>query len=789
MATATKRTIDEAGWALFADDATAATADIEEGLLVLEQNPQNGEQINALFRALHTLKGSSGFVGLAALGRLAHEAENLVGRVRDGELTLSTVMVDVLLGVLDMLRSIVDESSDGPVPEHEAAILPLCEKLRVLSGADKHEKATPERLLKLSEELGVMLQTCREACDQGALERSPELESLARDARSTAEQLGFPACTEYFGGLLEALLAGRTRSLRLHWYLAHSKVEDAVAGELVFFDAGDSDGPAEDDEAIRVFLTCVILLLSPLVHELRLASKEPREGDLVPVLGELTSIYELVESPTLMSLLTALKEDCQQTESHLADREAAAKIFVGAVAAFEQEWTDRTGLAVSEQDSIATMAASLWTSDTQPYRKVKEGSSGSADGAQKPVVDAVTPVRQKAANQPRGAKFLRIEASKVEQLMALAGELGLAVGAVFNHSDVEALDHEDLRSDIGRVEGLIRELQDASAGFALVPVSTVFNRMNRLARDLIRQTGKKFELVIQGGDTEIDKLWVDALLDPLIHLIRNAADHGIESAEKRLAAGKPEIARIVLSAQHQGGNVEIKLEDDGGGMNRQAILGRAVDRGIVSEEAAETICDTDVWDLVFAPGFSTTQTVSNISGRGMGMDVVRAAVQAHRGHVSIASFEGRGTCVTLQVPLTLAFLDGMVVRVGSWLYVLPVTAVTRVFRVGESELVRVKSGSVDLVRVGEELVPCLELEEFFSEGESQDILGRLVVVVHAARGKMAIPIDELVGQEQVTMNPLSGFLTRIRGAAACGLLRSGEVAIALDCERLHAQAL
>ena len=789
MSSATKRTIDEAGWALFADDANTATSEIEEGLLVLERNPEDGEQINALFRALHTLKGSSGFVGLKALGELAHEAENLVGRVRGRELELTTAMVDVLLRVLDMLRRIVDESGDGPLAEHDGTIAPLCAELRGLSGVDKHTKPTLERLLKDSEELGAKLEACRSACDEGD-DGIPtrELERLALKIHASGTALGLPACAEHSASFLEALHAGQIRSLRLRWYVLHDKVQGADNGDLVFFDVEDYDDPSGDDEAVRVFLDCVAALLSPLVHEL---GRTPAgSSELGAVLTELTELCVVMGCPNLAEPLTGLGEMAGKLDGQPSQAETAVKRFAAEVAGLERDWASRTGSAMGEGEDLAARSKRLWKGETHPYRKLAANAeSGRRGVAAQQVVETATPVRRKAANQGRGSKFLRVEAEKVEQLMALAGEIGLAVGAVFNHSDVEALEHEDLRSNIGRVEGLIRELQDASAGFALVPVSSVFNRMNRLARDLIRQTGKKFELVIRGGETEIDKLWVDALLDPLIHLVRNAADHGIESAQERIAAGKPEVARIVLSAQHQGGNVAIKLQDDGGGMNREAILGRAVERGIVSEEAAETISDSDVWDLVFAPGFSTTQTVSNISGRGMGMDVVRAAVEAHRGHVSIESREGQGTSVTLQVPLTLAFLDGMVVRVGSWLYVLPVVAVTRVFRVTEAELVRVKSGSVDLVRVGEDLVPCLELEAFFSETEPEDLLGRLVVVVHAARGRMAIPIDELVGQEQVTMNPLSGFLAHIRGAAACGLLRSGEVAIALDCERLYAQAL
>lgn len=775
MSTAKKNTNDDSSWALFVDDATAATTEIEEGLLALEGNPEDAEQLNALFRGLHTLKGSSGFVGLAALSKLAHEAENLVGRVRERELSLTSAMVDTLLETLDMLRRIVDESRDGPVDSHDALTAPLRDSLARLSTADGIEKADTEGLLLASTEFGVAL----EGCLPGTRVH-PGLVEHARELWETGETLGLPGFTRHAAALLAALQAGQTRSIRLHWHLAHKKAEEAAAGRVVFIDGEFDDAPGDDEGAVRVFLECAALLLSPLVHELRLSEDSAGPNELSAVVDELASMCETMRDHALAELATSVHDEPD-------DAESTARRVMAALVDVQNDWVQRTGATDSDALGLASLSAGVWDGETTPYAPEPSVEEQAATTREEMGPMPSTP--RKAANGAPRTKFLRIEAAKVEQLMALAGELGLAAGAVFNDAEVAGLEREELRSNIERVEGLIRELQDTSAGFALVPLNSVFSRMKRLTRDLMRQTGKKFNLVTRGGDTEIDKVWVDALVDPLIHLLRNAADHGIESVEDRIAAGKPEVARILLRAQHHGDNVTITIEDDGAGMNREAILRRAVERGLVSPQDADEMSDPDVWELVFAPGFTTAETVSDLSGRGMGMDVVRDTVQAHRGRINVASESGRGTRITLQVPLTLAFLDGMVIRVGRWLYVLPVTSVTRVFRVEESERVRVKSGIVDLVRVGEDLVPCVELEALFSGNEPGDVVGRLVVVVHAPRGKMAIPIDELVGQEQVTMFPLTGFLSKIRGGTACGLLRSGEVAIALDCERLHGHAL
>ena len=347
MSSATKRTIDEAGWALFADDASTATAEIEEGLLVLEQNPEDGEQINALFRALHTLKGSSGFVGLKALGELAHEAENLVGRVRGRELELTTAMVDVLLRVLDMLRRIVDESGDGPLAEHDGTIAPLCAELRDLSGVDKNVRPTSERLLKDSEELGAKLEACRSACDDGD-DGIPcrDLERLALKIHASSNALGFPACAEHSAAFVEALHAGHRRSLRLRWHVLHDKVQGADNGDLVLFDVEDYDDPSGDDAAVHVFLDSVAALLSPLVHEL---GRTPAgSSDLRAVLTELTELCVVMGYPNLAELLAGVGEPGDKLDAEPSQGHSAVKRFVAELAELERDWASRTRSTIAE---------------------------------------------------------------------------------------------------------------------------------------------------------------------------------------------------------------------------------------------------------------------------------------------------------------------------------------------------------------------------------------------------------------------------------------------------------
>ncbi len=397
-----------------------------------------------------------------------------------------------------------------------------------------------------------------------------------------------------------------------------------------------------------------------------------------------------------------------------------------------------------------------------------------ADGDPEPVAD-------------RGARaeFLRIDARKVSLIMDLAGELGLASGAVTHHADLAGRDLEGWSAAAHKLEVLIRELQSEVAAMRLVPVAGVFQRMQRVVRDTGRRTGKKVELVLLGEDTEIDKVMVDALADPLVHMVRNAIDHGLESPEGRAAAGKPATGRIVLEASHQGGEVSVTVSDDGAGLDRDRILARAVERGLIAPGAV--LDEQAAWNLIFAPGFSTKQVIDELSGRGVGMDIVKSTIESLRGRVQVRSSPGRGTRVTLVVPLTLAFVEAMIVGERDHLYAVPIEKVFEVFQVTAAQIATNSADGQRLLRVRDRIVPVCWLHRFYGEADHDEVLeGRIAVVVQTALGSLALPIDRLLGQEQIMLKPLGGVMAGVRAAAGCGMLRSGDVALALDCEQLHA---
>ena len=381
--------------------------------------------------------------------------------------------------------------------------------------------------------------------------------------------------------------------------------------------------------------------------------------------------------------------------------------------------------------------------------------------------------------------FLRVQADKLDRLMDLAGELSLGVSEVIYSPDLVGLELTEFEKSAHRLKMVVREIQDTAAELRKVSVGDVFRRMRRMVRELERQTGKKIELIMIGEDTEIDKVVADRLYEPLVHVLRNSADHGLESTAERVAKGKPETGRITLTAAQLGGDIQITVADDGRGLHREKILARARERGLVGlNEEPE---DSNLWKVIFQPGFSTAEIVTNLSGRGVGMDVLNDTMKALRGRISVDSKAGEGTFVNLSIPLSLAFLDSLVMRIGQRLYATPVDVVSEVFRPELRQISTVSAGNgAEMIRVREELVPICRLQRFYGEDcqELQPLETLVIVVFKTSYGQIGLPVDEMYDQQQVVMKPLQGQLSSIRASIGCALLGNGEVAVVLDCEEL-----
>lgn len=393
------------------------------------------------------------------------------------------------------------------------------------------------------------------------------------------------------------------------------------------------------------------------------------------------------------------------------------------------------------------------------------------------------------ANVPQSGIFLRIQADKVSRLMDLVGELSLSVAETVNSQDLLGIELIEFEKSAHRLKMVVREIQDASADLRLVPVGDVFRRMRRMVRELERQTGKSIDLILEGEDTEIDKIVVDRLYEPLVHIVRNSADHGLEPPDERVMAGKSRTGQITLSAAQVGNEIQITIADDGRGLNRQKILQRARERGLVGMD--ENPEDSILWKVIFQPGFSTADAVTNLSGRGVGMDVLNSTMKDLRGRIAIDSRSGEGARVTLSIPLTLAFLDSLIMRVGTRLYATPVNVVNEIFQPETVQITSISAGGrSEVVKVRDELIPIRRLQHFYGE-ESTELSGlenQIIVVFNTSSGRLGLSVDEIFDQQQVVMKPLRGPLEHIRASLGGALLATGEIAIVLDCEQLAQEA-
>ena len=387
----------------------------------------------------------------------------------------------------------------------------------------------------------------------------------------------------------------------------------------------------------------------------------------------------------------------------------------------------------------------------------------------------------------QGAPSLRVSADKISRLMDLVGELSLSVSETVRSPDLDGLTLTEFEKSAYRLKSVVREVQDAAAELRMTPIAEVFRRMRRLVRELERQTAKEIDLVEIGEETHIDKAIVENLSDALIHVVRNSADHGLESPEQREAAGKPRRGVITLAAAQIGSDVSITVSDDGRGLNRDRILSRARERGLVPPD--KTPEDRQLWRVIFEPGFSTAESVTSLSGRGVGMDVLQSSINALRGRIGIDSVWGRGTSVALSIPLSLAFLDSLVMRVGAQLYAAPVDAVAEIFKPEQQQVKAISAGGgQELLSVRGVHVPVCRLQNFFGDagGALKPLEEQIVIVFNRGSGSLAVPVDEMLDQQQVVMKPLQGHLEGIRASYGCALLGSGEVAIVIDCEKLGA---
>jgi two-component system chemotaxis sensor kinase CheA len=423
--------------------------------------------------------------------------------------------------------------------------------------------------------------------------------------------------------------------------------------------------------------------------------------------------------------------------------------------------------------------------DNAPGAPASDAATASATAT---VDDAAADAPKAAARAPARAdkapaaalesSTLRVSVEKVDQLINLVGELVITQAMLAQNSkQIDTALYQQLAAGLADLDRNTRDLQESVMSIRMIPMSMVFSRFPRMLRDLAAKLGKKVEFVTQGESTELDKGLVEKITDPLTHLVRNSCDHGIESPAERIAKGKPEHGTITLAASHQGGSILIEVRDDGKGLSRPKLLSKARERGI---DAPDSMTDAEVWSLIFAPGFSTADVVTDVSGRGVGMDVVKKNITALGGTVEIDSAEGYGMSVKVRLPLTLAIMDGMSVGVGEEVYILPLSSVIESFQVQPGNIKTI-GGSGRVIEVRDEFMPVLDLEQVFNVPRFDfENAGGIMVVAEAEGGRVALLVDQLLGQQQVVVKNLEANYRRVNDISGATIMGDGRVALILD---------
>ena len=631
----------------FFDEADELLADMEQHLLVLQPEAPDAEQLNAIFRAAHSIKGGAGTFGFSVLQETTHLMENLLDEARRGEMQLNTDIINLFLETKDIMQEQLDAYKQSQEPD-AASFDYICQALRQLALEAKDE--TPSAVTRLS----VVAKS--EPQDEQSRSQSPRRIILSRLKAGEVD-------------LLEEELGHLTT------------LTDVVKGadSLSAILPGDI---AEDD--ITAVLCFVI------------------EADQIT--------FETVEVSPKISTPPVLKLAAEQAPTGRVEREKTTRS--------------------SESTSI------------------------------------------------------RVAVEKVDQLINLVGELVITQSMLAQRSsELDPVNHGDLITSMGQLQRNARDLQESVMSIRMMPMEYVFSRYPRLGRDLAGKLGKQVELTLVGSSTELDKSLIERIIDPLTHLVRNSLDHGIELPEKRLAAGKNSVGNLILSAEHQGGNICIEVTDDGAGLNRERILAKAASQGLT---VSENMSDDEVAMLIFAPGFSTAEQVTDVSGRGVGMDVVKRNIQEMGGHVEIQSKQGTGTTIRILLPLTLAILDGMSVRVADEVFILPLNAVMESLQPREADL-HPLAGGERVLEVRGEYLPIVELWKVFNvAGAKTEATQGIVVILQSGGRRYALLVDQLIGQHQVVVKNLESNYRKVPGISAATILGDGSVALIVDVSALQA---
>ncbi|MEN0067151.1 MAG: chemotaxis protein CheA [Myxococcota bacterium] len=781
----------------FLDEAREALQEIEPTLLELENLIGSDEAtgvINGIFGVYHSVKGSAGLLEFNEIERVTHSAETALQKVRDGDLALDGSLVDLFCQGLDFVRGRLDAIAEsGTDTGDEEAADQIIQKFASFVPELEEEREEPAILLFMGDDIVAVE-------DDGTgevIDDPPELRDAA-PFESASEPLPAEILEQHEE---DELLAGEPAQTFEMFAGEATILLDECAAALDRIEHGEEDeavGHAAWQALHNLQVACGYLGLADLqlvaqMSESVVAELRALNGTWEANPGAIREISNRVRSG-LAAMRDGVLSMMSGGEGRVADIDAVASRVLGG--GLEIEAT-RLGeiLLQAEYVNASTLAQAVARQKRRPQLgevlvEMEEIEPEELEAALRVQQEKREGKKPTSPLPPRKAKHetLRVDVSKVDRLMDLVGELIIGVTSVTHHPDVQGLGSDHFDKSAAQLSRITRDMQDVAMSLRMVPVRNTFIKMKRLVRDLSKRLGKQIRLDITGEETEVDKSVAEVIADPLVHLVRNSLDHGLEPPDERTAAGKDPEGVVHLTARHQGGEVWIEIIDDGRGIDRERVYERAKERGLTSTPIAE-LTDREINNFIFSPGFSTAQTVSEVSGRGMGMDVVRRNIESVNGRIEIDSELGKGTRTALRIPLTLAIIEGMLVRVGRSCFTIPLLQIKESMVV-PTEDVTVLSNGQEIVKIRDQLLPLVRMHHFYAiQSDFNDVGKGIVMVVEDAGVPICLFVDELIGQRQTVIKGLTGYLRAIRGLSGCTVLGDGRISFILDVASLRSHAV
>ena len=729
----------------FIADSREMIDEVEPYLIELQktfvaEGTVDGETLNTIFRLFHSLKGAAGFLHLENVTQVTHEAETLLNQLREGKITLGDAQLEVIFNASDFIQKLlsnIEEVGNDQGFESEAGEIiqrlrqayagkeasDLVPEMSELEASNELLLITPEMTKQFIEESAELL----EKVEQSLLELEGTEEPGEALANAFRNIHSFKGNCGFFGYSDLERLSHKSETV-----LDHMKNGSIKAG-------GDN-----------------VSILLKIVDMLRDGIAEVSGGGQGTVQG----------CDILLDLLNDMIPVPVETEGAPVAPKAIGEILV------------ERGDATPEAVEAALDAQS------KPLGEILVDMGKTSSQA---VESALSQQEKQGKTKKVIRRDIRVDLDKLNELNDLVGELVTAQTMVVENPDLRGHEFENFEKAAHHLGQISAGLQDVAMSLRMIPVSGLFRKMMRLVHDLSRKSGKKVDLRLKGEETEVDKTVIEVISDPLVHIIRNSVDHGIEPGDAREKMGKDPTGVIELEAKHEGGEVWITVRDDGKGLDRERILAKAKEKGLIKDDGSK-LKDDEIFRLIFEPGFSTADKVTDISGRGVGMDVVRKNIDQLKGRVDVQSTAGEGTTISIRIPLTLAIIEGMLVKSGESRHLIPLLAIKESFRPKQGQ-VTVMPGGQEMVRVREELIPVTRLTDAYNLGNGNGKLDEGILITLENQGKsICLFVDEIIGQAETVIKGLPGFMGSIQGISGCTILGDGEVSLILDVGGLMERA-